>query len=239
VFQHEVGLSAARRAAKPFEVMADFTAIEAHPKLPGLARIYIDGALWQTVRAATVIELGLRKGDAATPAVLSAIERADQDHRAYEAALRLLSYRPRARAELRGRLAQRAISEDVIAAVLERLSRAGLVDDNAFAELWVRERSHGAGARGTAGLGAELRAKGVDAATISSAMEALDGERERALEAARVRLNRLAGLPYDAFRRRLGGFLQRRGFTYEAVQYTVRQLWREQRPDDGAVEDPS
>ena len=68
-------------------------------------------------------------------------EPADPAKRAEQAravCLRLLTARARTRAELVGQLAKRGYPDDVSTEVIERLSEVGLVDDEDFAEQWVR-----------------------------------------------------------------------------------------------------
>ena len=59
------------------------------------------------------------------------------------------------------------------------------------------------------------------AATVSVADE------EAAYRAAGRRLHAFRGLDYDTFRRRLGGFLVRRGFSYEVARRTMDRCWQE------------
>jgi regulatory protein len=67
---------------------------------------------------------------------------------AKDAALRLLAVRARSRGELERRLAQRGFGEAVVAAALDRLAEAGLVDDAAFAAAYAESRAaRGADAR--------------------------------------------------------------------------------------------
>src|SRR6478736_1001792 len=86
---------------------------------------------------------------------------ASREEQARNLCLRLLTARARTRAELEGQLAKRGYPDDVSARVLDRLARAGLVDDVDFAEQWVRSRRANAG-KGKRALAAELRTKGLD-----------------------------------------------------------------------------
>src|SRR5438552_19024921 len=74
--------------------------------------------------------------------------------------LRLLTARARTRAELEGQLAKRGYSDDVSRRALDRLAQVGLVNDEDFAEQWIRSRRVNAG-KGKRALAAELRIKGV------------------------------------------------------------------------------
>src|SRR5690348_8663973 len=92
----------------------------------------------------------------------------DRAEQARAVCLRLLTARARSRAELETQLAKRGYAEDVTAQVLDRLTTVGLIDDEDFAEQWVRSRRLHAG-KGKRALAAELRTKGVDNEVISAA----------------------------------------------------------------------
>lgn len=194
--------------------------------------VVVDGAVWLSVHREAVLQCGIRRGDPATEALRERLEATDMRHRAFEAALHLLSYRPRAEGELRQRLRRKGLPEAAIDETLGRLRRSGLVDDEQFARAWVESRASGTGGKGAPLLAAELKAKGVARETISDALEGSD-DNERALAVARPRAARLQGAEYGDFRRRLAGFLQRRGFGYEAASGAVRQLWLEQKGQNG------
>ncbi len=52
-------------------------------------------------------------------------------------------------------------------------------------------------------------------------------DRSKALEVGRKKLRNYQNLDKAAFKRRLGGLLQRRGFSYGAVSYVTNRLWAE------------
>ncbi len=128
--------------------------------------------------------------------------------------LRLLATRPRTRAELRGSLARKGIGEDTAGAVLDRLEEVGLVDDAAFAEMWVHSR-HMYSGRARKALLTELRHKGVDDSVAREAAEEVDSaaEEQRARELVEKKL-RGAGPPEDekVAMRRLVSMLARKGY---------------------------
>lgn len=101
-------------------------------------------------------------------------------------ALRLLERRPHATGELRRKLLQRGFEAATVRMVLERLTAAGLLDDERFAGNFVRYRLS-AGPKGPRRLAAELGARGVDrklAETASRAAMGVEGEAGLALAAA-------------------------------------------------------
>src|SRR5437764_11668301 len=89
------------------------------------------------------------------------ISEPSREEQARALCLRLLTARARTRAELAGQLAKRGYPDDVSALVLDRLTDVGLIDDEDFAEQWVRSRHVNAG-KGKRALASELRTKGID-----------------------------------------------------------------------------
>ncbi len=130
--------------------------------------------------------------------------------------LRLLTVRARTRAELAGHLAKRGYPDGVANAVLQRLEAVGLIDDEDFADQWVRSRQENAG-KGKRALAAELRTKGVDDEVIAAALGGIDAgaERVRAEQLVERRLRRetLGGGDDAKVMRRLVGMLARRGYS--------------------------
>jgi regulatory protein len=130
--------------------------------------------------------------------------------------LRLLTVRARTRAELAEQLTKRGYPDDVSALVLDRLTDVGLVDDEDFAEQWVRSRRVNAG-KGKRALASELRTKGVDDEVIAAALADIDADAERSraeqLVADKLRRERLTDETDDVkIVRRLVGMLARRGY---------------------------
>jgi regulatory protein len=190
----------------------------------GRVTIFVDGQPWAAVSRSVALELGLHRGMPVDDALNERLEQLDGRHRAHESALLLLSYRQRSESELRQRLQRKGLPEDAVSHAIERLQRSGLIDDAGFARAWVEGRGGMGGRR----LQAELRRKGVAADVVQEAVGAgVEDEDERALAVARVRARSLRALEYQDFRRRLSGFLQRRGFGYGAIAKAVQAAWRE------------
>ena len=117
-------------------------------------------------------------------------------------------------------LATRGYPDDISAQVLDRLTEVGLIDDEDFAEQWVRSRRDNAG-KGKRALAAELRTKGLGNEVITAALAGIDAaaERARAEQLVRDKLRReKLGDPGDRdtenkVARRLVGMLARRGYS--------------------------
>jgi len=127
--------------------------------------------------------------------------------------LRQLTNSPKTRAELEEALAKRDCDPLVAKDVLDRLTEVGLVDDAAYAQMFVRSKQRRSGLAASA-LRRELRAKGVDPDTAGAAVDDVSPalEEERARELVRSRLKRLHGLDRAVQVRRLAGLLARKGY---------------------------
>ena len=164
-----------------------------------------------------------------------------------EIAARFLGTRPRTRWELERRLKRAGTDNEVIGAVLDRLTAMGYVDDTAFARWWAEQRDRHA-PRGRRMVEAELRQRGVTRETLEAlrgaelAEPALDGEALPSTEGERARaaLDRhLRGRPMPSepkARQRLGAFLVRRGFDPETVRSTLRLAAAESTPGGSTPE---
>lgn len=138
--------------------------------------------------------------------------------------LRLLTDRPRTRAELADALARRGVPDDAASAVLDRFGEVGLIDDAAFADAWVTGRHAGRGLAGRA-LRQELRRKGIDEEVAAQAVQRLDAdtEAETARQMVDRRLRSLRGVPRDVRMRRLMGLLARKGYGPGLASRVIRE----------------
>jgi regulatory protein len=145
--------------------------------------------------------------------------------RAKNAAYRLLTYRPRSRAELRQKLQDKEFDQAVIEAVVSDLARLGYVNDRQFAEQWASSRVR-LRAFGRRRIEQELRRKGVDREVIVEALAVVFGaepELGTAMSAAEKKLNTMRSADRETRRRRLAGFLERKGYSYEIIRKVINE----------------
>ncbi|MGI5817697.1 MAG: regulatory protein RecX [Armatimonadota bacterium] len=131
------------------------------------------------------------------------------------AAIRLLAHRARTRQYLEQRLRGKGLAAEAVEQALADLGRAGYVDDEQYArdriDALLRQSK-----RGPLALTHKLVQEGVDGDLAERAVsEALRDEdlSEWALEVAVERATRLSDLEPETARRRLYGYLKRRGFS--------------------------
>ena len=145
---------------------------------------------------------------------------------ANNAALRLLSYRPRAVNELRTRLLLKRFSASIVDEVVELLTIEGLLDDGSFARVWLGSRQR-LSPRSASLIKRELSAKGVSRETIDDALVNISDD-ENAYRAGLKYSRRLGQADFVNFRRKLWAYLQRRGFSSAISRRTVARLWQEE-----------
>jgi regulatory protein len=209
------------------------TAVERSRRHRGRVDVYVDGAVTCEL-ARTVAEAhALRPGQAVTTEQIAAIVAADRRRQALDAAVSMLARRPRSEREVRQRLRQRKFEPDLIEATVARLLATKLLDDAEYARTWTESRDRQS-PRGHRLIARELRANGVEAAIADRAASEVSDE-DAAYRLASRRLRALAGLDYDAFRNRLGGYRQRRGFGWDVGRSTVERCWRGAREGESEV----
>jgi len=138
--------------------------------------------------------------------------------------LRQLAMAPRSRAQLEQKLTQRDCPADVAAAVLDRMSEVGLVDDEAYALMLVRSQQAGRGlAKGA--LARELRTNGIDDDLAQQALASISeaDERDHARALVDKKLRAMHGLGIEVQTRRLAGMLARKGYSASLTYAVIRE----------------
>ena len=189
---------------------------EAAPTEPA-PRVIGGGARDEPAEGETRRRRSRRPGPAPLPE-----EPREREEAAREVVLRQLAMGPRSRGQLERKLAERQAEPELIARVLDRFEEVSLVDDAAFAEVWVRSRARGKRLSRRA-ISRELHEKGVAEDVAEEALATIEPEDERqaALELVRAKMR---GRPApaadgpegraerDKVVRRLVGMLGRKGY---------------------------
>jgi regulatory protein len=139
-----------------------------------------------------------------------------------KASINALARKGMSSAEMTSLLESREIEPEEVAAEVERLEAAGLLDDRVLAETLVRTLRERKGL-GRSGINSELRRRKVDQAAIDEALESVDvdDELERATEVAVKRAGQLSSYDRQTAERRLSAFLMRRGYSGSVVGAAV------------------
>ena len=150
------------------------------------------------------------------------MQESDPHERAYSAALRFISSRPRTEGEVRLRLVKEYPAE-VVDETLVRLKEEGHINDALYSRLWRQSRSslHPRAARA---VKRELISKGVKSETASEAVEGMD-DAESAYRAASKHARLLGSTDLRTFQRKMWGYLQRRGYSEGLTKRIAMKVW--------------
>jgi len=179
-----------------------------------------------------LVKLDLARGDSITPESLERLELASETARARKSALNLLAHRARSRSEIEQRLHRKAYGQASIDGVMEWLNGMGYIDDQAFAEAFVRDRMR-LRPRGRRALVAELAQKGIDRemaeTVIADLTEAESGlpSFQDAAAAFTEKWVRTRGKRHKdrwARRRALYSALARKGFSSDIIRTVMEEV---------------
>lgn len=145
--------------------------------------------------------------------------------RAYQYALRLLTGRDYTSARVRQKLALREVAETDLEAVILRLQREGWLNDRRYAGRFA-ESALSSGRYYGSRLRMEMRRRGFDADVVDETLAPLLAGSDEVSEVRSTVNRRYPGFSYaaasDRDKRRVVGFLQRRGFGFSAIMRALR-----------------
>ena len=198
---------------------------------------------WQhrTMYYSTSKVQGLGHGDAEDSSPETVERREKRLARAKGAALGYIGRRSHSRKELEKKMLDRGHEPDVIGEALDRMEDLGLQDDGEYAAIFARSKwrqSKWSPRR----IQMELKRRGVEDGMIDAALESVFGvekdiqmhvdgaeniqEAMELIEAAKRQYQSYgsANISKDAKKRRLIGWLQRRGFTWDTVRSVIQSI---------------
>ena len=221
------------------------TSIQAVPELPSHQHLFLNDTPFVVIHTSLVEKFGLRIGLEIEAEIIEKLIAADEVMRAKNHALRLLREEKDHRAtdasedprptgkpkiytknEMEQRLAREGFSTKAIETSIEELIHSGHIRDRKYAENWIVRRQK-SNPRGKTLLKKELVNKGIDRETAEQVVANVETEDEMkvALQIAQKRMKQYTGLPIHVAKRRLHGFLARRGFGSEIVRHVLEQIF--------------
>lgn len=209
--------------ATVFLFMATITNITAQKRRKDRVNLFLDGEYAFSLSLFNAAWLKL--GQELSAEKIEALKHEDEYERGKEIALRLITNRPRSKKEVRDRMREKEIGESIQDRVIDRFEELDLLDDEAFARYWIDQREKFK-PRGKPLLRQELRQKGVDQQIVNDLLEDTD-DSAAAMQAAEKKARTLLRYPEDEFKKKLSGFLQRRGFGYQEIREAVDKLWQQ------------
>ena len=221
------------------------TSIQAVPELPSHQHLFLNDTPFVVIHTSLVEKFGLRIGLEIEAEIIEKLIAADEVMRAKNYALMLLREEKDHRAaeasedpgpigkpkiytknEMEQRLAREGFSTKAIETSIEELIHSGHIRDRKYAENWIIRRQK-SNPRGKTLLKKELVNKGIDREIAEQVVANVETEDETkaALQIAKKRMKQYKRLPIHVAKRRLHGFLARRGFGAEIVRHVLEQIF--------------
>ena len=186
--------------------------------------VFVDGVY--TFAVTVNVALGLRKGQYLSDADIERLVAGDERDKAYQQAIHFLGFRPRSQAEVAQRLHEKGYSAGAIEHTIHRLLEQNYLNDQEFARYWLENREQFK-PRGERALRYELSQKGIDPQAIEAVLSDLD-EATSAWAAVQKKVRQWQHLPEDQLKKKVMGFLSRRGFGYSVVDQIWQKMQSEQ-----------
>ncbi|MCB2203117.1 RecX family transcriptional regulator [bacterium] len=202
------------------------TRLERQKKRRHRVSVFLDGDFAFGCSEDTAFRFGMHKGMEIDEEKRQEIEDYDNRVQAKLAAERLIGTRMRSERELRRRLKEKEFPEEIIDETVSTFTRVGLLNDREFAEAFVRDRLL-LRPRASSVLRRELRGHGIDGEIVDSVLAAhfnAETENELARDMADSYIRSHSSLDTPVLKRRLAGYLQRKGFRPSLVYEILNSL---------------
>jgi len=196
------------------------TSLEPQRKNKERLNLYVDGVFHSGLDVGTAARLGLYEGKEVSHLEISNIDSEDEYQKCMNAALGLASRRLQSEREYWQKLGKK-YDKPLIGRCLDRLRELGYANDQAFAEMWIRERRD---TRGRRLLENELTQKGISKEIIASVLES-SGDNS-SLDAAinqakrKYKVSATKEVNYS----KVMSLLTRRGFSYSVAKQALDTL---------------
>lgn len=199
------------------------TRIETQKNNKERVNIYIDHEFAFGLMMEIQYKYDLREGMEIDEYYIDRVLKEEELSKAKDQALKYLGYRQRSKKEIVDKLKKMGFEEDIIEDALIYLEEYGLVNDVEFAKSFMRDKIN-LNKFGPTRIKYELYKKGIDENIVEEVLEEDDDEYSRALTLAKKKLPSYKNDDKNAIYRKLGGFLQRKGYSYDCISKILREL---------------
>ena len=212
--------------------MPSVTALSPVKRRSGWIEIQVDGASCILLPDQDIARLGLTIGSTINETDLASLQSTAELAEAMRVGLRYLSVRPRSCREIELRLLREKLEHETIEQTIDRLTTLGYLDDRSFAAAFARDRIR-LRPCGVRRMKADLLSRGVSSCDADEGFERAMMEQdvighELLQQVASARASKLDDLDKGVARRRLFGYLSRRGFSSENVRKWIDTRWSEE-----------
>lgn len=208
-------------------MMKKITKVEKQKNNDNRYSIYLDDEFAFGVHKDILIKYELLKGKEIEDDFINEVIKAKEQSKANNYALKLLSYRSKTSKEILKKMREKGYDQVTINNSVEFLEKLGYVNDRQYALNFVREKVN-IKKLGRKRLEFELFKKGIDQDIVNDVISELvdtNEEYHRALEIGLKKLNSsYKNDDKQAQYRKLGGYLQRKGYNYDIVKKVLDEL---------------
>lgn len=205
--------------------MPRITDITAQKRNQDIYNVFVDGKFICGLGSLELSSAGIKLGLELSDDEIVALVARSQGSKAFNAALRYLSYRPRSEYEVADYLRRKEYDPELVEETLSRLRQNRFLDDTAFADSWIRSRQ-ATKPRSMRVLRLELAKKRVPREIIDEVLDGQDSENEltalRAVAANKLKLTR-----FSADKQKLTQYLLGQGYRYGDVKVALSDLTTE------------
>ncbi|WP_432663397.1 regulatory protein RecX [Wukongibacter baidiensis] len=200
------------------------TKLETQKRNKNRVSIYINDEFAIGVSRDIIYKLHIEEGKVIDKDYFEEIIKSEEQKKANEYAVKLLSYRPRSQKEIEDKMKQKGYDAEMIDKTIKWLREYNLINDEDFAKEYILSKSKKYGSRR---IKMELGRKGVNEEVINEILdEEIDYDKEYsiALECAKKKMKAYKGDERNAIYRKLASYLQRRGFSYDIISKILKEL---------------
>lgn len=200
------------------------TKIEVQKKNKDRLNIYLDDDFAFGISLDVFIKYNLKKEQEIDNSFVEEILLEEENNKAINSALKYLSYRQRSIKEVKEHLKRKGYEETIMENTIGFLLEKNYLNDYEFANSFIRDKSY-LNKYGINKIKYELINKGVSKEIIEKTLRFdNDEEHSNALALAHKKMRSYKNLDNNSIYRKLGGFLQRKGYRFETVSKVLREV---------------
>lgn len=189
--------------------------------------IYIDNNFAFGLSSELRYKYDLYIGKEITDEFINDVLKAEEQNKVLNHAFNILSYGQKSKKDLYTKLIRKGYEEEFVLKAIDYCEERDYINDKLYAESFFRDKTN-LNKYGVNKIRYDLIAKGVSKDIVNEVLDVdPDDEFERALELANKKIKSYKNDEKNAVYRKLGGFLQRRGYTYDVVSKVLRQVLNE------------
>lgn len=205
--------------------MGKITSIEVQKRNTNRVNVYVDEVFTFACDAELIYKQGIQKGSLIDVESIKEIVKEDEFIKCKNSALRTVEKTYKTEKELKDKLKERGFEEDTIKRTLDFLKEYNLLNDEKYAEMYIKDRLR---TQGRNKIKYALIRKGISEEVLLDKLSNIDQEDENdtAFKLAEKKYNMLKKKESDKYKlsQKLFRFLLSKGYDYDCCNSVVRRL---------------